>query len=88
MSFENRTLKIKLWFNQKKEKEKNWCASDKKLFLFIFQSGVLQGRNGTSIKMLECSNFQIIRFTFFSVASDISDQVGYLHHVPVSWHWF
>jgi hypothetical protein len=86
MSFENRTLKIKLWFNRKKEKEKNWCASDKKLFLFIFQSGVPQGRNETVNKNVGV--FKFLNHSFFSVASDISDQVGYLHRVPVSWHWF
>jgi hypothetical protein len=32
------TLKIKLCLYQKKEKGKNLCARDKKLFIFIFES--------------------------------------------------
>jgi hypothetical protein len=31
-------LKIKLWFNGKKKKKRNWFARDKKLFIFIFES--------------------------------------------------
>jgi hypothetical protein len=38
VTIERKMLKIKLCFNRKKEKEKNCCASDKKLFLFIFES--------------------------------------------------
>jgi hypothetical protein len=40
------------------------------------------------IKMSECSIFQILRFAFLAVSSNISNQIGYFHRVLESWHCF
>jgi hypothetical protein len=82
------TLKIKLWFNGKKEK-KNWCAHDKKLFLFILSQRPAVLSRGTQRNrrtLSECSNpLQISWFSIVSTWSDISDQVGHFHWVPEAW---
>jgi hypothetical protein len=76
------TLKIKLWFNAKRKKKRNWCARDKKLFyLFLnHRHAVLsRGTQQNSQKILECSNLFLI--TLFSIVSTWSDNcIGFQNH--------